>query len=156
MAGRFESIIRPFLSPNLRPTKKPTPAPVERDEEDGVSVIAGRSASLINLNVSARISMNRSKVTEVTTEITFDVGRVKNAADPSQHVDVEFVKRLRTLANDGTKKKLILEEPAESETLEILKRNQKRDVHPNAQLGNGTGADGLGNGTGADAVGTNG
>lgn len=117
--------VRAIVPPSFRPPARITPA-IERAEDDGVTVIAGRSGSIIDMQHSRRWSTQHPRETE--TSRTYDVVRIKNENDPEQYVDAEVVHRLRVRGADGSNRRLRLTKPEATSTVEILQQNLVRNT----------------------------
>jgi hypothetical protein len=85
-----------------RTTAIPPPAATEQPD-DGLMRIKGSGAAVINLNHSESENHTRSVVME--TERTYDIVRIKNPDNPSQHVDVKRPRKVNTQSNEDTRGK---------------------------------------------------
>lgn len=116
-------VVRPNIAPDIRPVARPAIV-IETEDERDIEII-GQRGQCINLTHSRRHQFSRSNEREKGR--TFDLMRVKNPQDHSQFVDVEAVTRLRKVNPSGDLSTLRLAKPQETEHVERLRENQRRD-----------------------------
>lgn len=121
----LEHVVRPLQSINIRPSGKNTSEPV-LSPDDVVLLFGGSGSDIFQLSQTVKDNVNNQR-DDREVERTFDVVRVKNPDDDTQHVDVEVMTGYKAQNQiDKSRTQLRLTPPQGGGNVEILQRGQTR------------------------------
>lgn len=123
--GDFESIVRPFATPEIRPPYVATPqSPPEPDDSD--TIVWGNSGDNV-FQLQAHVTQDVRPATWPEISRKYDVIRVTDPDNSDNHLDVEVMTQFKGRNKyDKSLFQMDITRTEPSENVEILSRNNTR------------------------------